>query len=328
LIRVIGEINASTLYEYFIQCDCDNVDSILISSPGGDIGYTLAMLDDIDEHKRTTRATGICQSAAAVLATAGEGKRTCTMDTLFRFIPPAPEPVKNPETGILEDKVPDLRWFLHTVLVARLAQRLGRNKVEVYELFDGEFISSTRALELGLVDEVITTEAPPNAPQVSTEVQQSGSATTSKLQLLMMGEIVSSRPFTVEDQFKNIITYPSQSEADLSLATLLMFKHEGNLERVDADFRVSSLYRPKYDRADYRDGTLKAALAFYKKSKELEASNGNPSGLSRSEGEAPAPDEVGGYDSYAPTPTRSSGDIRIQPTAEKGETGDYIGWNF
>jgi ATP-dependent protease ClpP protease subunit len=216
LIRVIGEINASTLYEYFIQCDCDNVDSILISSPGGDIGYTLAMLDDIDEHKRTTRATGICQSAAAVLATAGEGKRTCTMDTLFRFIPPAPEPVKNPETGILEDKVPDLRWFLHTVLVARLAQRLGRNKVEIYELFDGEFISSTRALELGLVDEVISTEA----------------------------------------------------------------------------------------------------------------SNGDPSGLSRSEGEAPAPDEVGGYDSYAPTPTRSSGDIRIQPTAEKGETGDYIGWNF
>ena len=114
------------------------------------------MLDEIDESKRTTKATGICQSAAAVLATAGEGKRVCTMDTLFRFIPPTPEKMKDPETGVEIEKIPDLRWYLHTVLVARLAQRLG-NKVDAYDLFDGKFISSMRAKELGLIDEVIST---------------------------------------------------------------------------------------------------------------------------------------------------------------------------
>jgi len=172
LIKVIGEITADTFRQYMDCCenplrfsrpnerDVIVVEDVLICSPGGDIGYTLAMLDDIDEHKRPTRATGVCQSAAAVLATAGEGKRVCTMDALFRFVPPDIELINDPATGKGVYKVPDLRWYLHTVLVARLAQRLKRDKVEVYELFDGEFISSTRAKELGLVDEVISTEAP------------------------------------------------------------------------------------------------------------------------------------------------------------------------
>ena len=159
MITVIGEINADTFRQYIEKSLGDHwtgPEDVLICSPGGDIGYTLAMLDDIDEHKRTTRATGICQSAAAVLATAGEGKRVCTMDTLFRFIPPTPEKMKDPETGVEIEKIPDLRWYLHTVLVARLAQRLG-NKVDAYDLFDGKFISSMRAKELGLIDEVIST---------------------------------------------------------------------------------------------------------------------------------------------------------------------------
>ena len=164
MIYVIGEITAETFRSYLSQVSDDHIvipgrQNVLISSPGGDIGYTLAMLDDIDEHKRTTRATGICQSAAAVLATAGEGKRIATMDALFRFVPPAPEPMTDPETSLVIDKIPDLRWYLHTVLVARLAYRLG-NKVDAYDLFDGKFISSTRARELGLIDEVISTEKP------------------------------------------------------------------------------------------------------------------------------------------------------------------------
>jgi len=156
--QVIGEINAELFREYMSIYHHPSV-GVLISSPGGDIGYTLAMLDDIDEHKRTTRATGICQSAAAVLATAGEGKRIATMDALFRFVPPAPEPMTDPETGLVIDKIPDLRWYLHSLLVARLAYRLG-NKPEAYDLFDGKFISATRAKELGLIDEVISTEKP------------------------------------------------------------------------------------------------------------------------------------------------------------------------
>lgn len=163
MIYIVGEINADIFRSYLSQASDDYAtlapQGVLISSPGGDIGYALAMLDDIDEHKRTTRATGICQSAAAVLATAGEGKRVCTMDALFRFIPPQPEDIQNPETGAIESKVSDLRYYLHSVLVARLAQRLKVEKVEVHDLFDGEFISSTRAKKLGLIDEVISTGA-------------------------------------------------------------------------------------------------------------------------------------------------------------------------
>ena len=88
MIHVIGEINEETARRYFDQAELNRFGStVLISSPGGDIGYTLAMLDEIDENKRATKATGFCQSAAAVLATAGEGKRICTADCLFRFMP-------------------------------------------------------------------------------------------------------------------------------------------------------------------------------------------------------------------------------------------------
>lgn len=154
---VIGEITAETFKEYLKDvsregCLYGGKSPVIISSPGGDIGYTLAMLDEIDEKKRPTKATGVCQSAAAVLATAGEGKRICTMDALFRFVPPVKEMIDGVE------KVPDLRWFLHSMLVARLAARLRQEKVEMFSLFDGEFISSIRAKELGLIDEVISTE--------------------------------------------------------------------------------------------------------------------------------------------------------------------------
>lgn len=162
MIKVIGEITAVTFEQYVDQASRyhNNRCHVLVSSPGGEIGYVLAMLDDIDEHKREVRSTGICQSAAAVLATAGEGKRVCTMDTLFRFIPPATEKLVDPQTGETVDEVPDLRYYLHSICVARLAQRLNWAIPETNDLFNGEFISSARAKELGLVDEVISTEAP------------------------------------------------------------------------------------------------------------------------------------------------------------------------
>lgn len=138
------------------------LENVVVSSPGGDIGYTLAMLDEIDENKRTTKATGICQSAAAVLATAGEGKRICTADTLFRFMPAQKEKMTEIIDGqeVEVEKIPDLRAYLQSVLVARLASRLKTPVAEISLLFDGEFVSSTRAKELGLIDEIIFTEAP------------------------------------------------------------------------------------------------------------------------------------------------------------------------
>jgi ATP-dependent protease ClpP protease subunit len=170
LIHVIGEITAETFSNYMRQVEKVGAgwtpETVLISSPGGDIGYTLAMLDEIDESKRGTRATGFCQSAAAVLATAGEGRRICTADTLFRFMPPMKEKVWVVVEGAPTEveKVPDYAYYIHSLLVARLASRLKTPVADISLWFDGEFISSTRAKELGLIDEIIFTEAPSGDP--------------------------------------------------------------------------------------------------------------------------------------------------------------------
>ena len=164
MIKVIGEIDAAKLEHYMNQSEnMRNGVPVLISSPGGDIGYTLAMLDEIDESKRPTKATGFCQSAAAVLATAGEGKRVCTADCLFRFMPPKKELVITMVNGKPysdgTEEVPDFGYYTHSLLVARLAARLKTSIGDISLMFDGEFISSTRAKELGLIDEIIFTEA-------------------------------------------------------------------------------------------------------------------------------------------------------------------------
>jgi putative DNA primase/helicase len=108
------------------------------------------------------------------------------------------------------------------------------------------------------------------APRISSEIQYGGTAVTSKLQLLMTGEVVGDKPFVVEDQYGNYIQYPSHSEADMALANALAMKHEGDAEKIDADFRVSSLMRDKWNRADYRDSTIKTAIRFFQRNNDLQ----------------------------------------------------------
>jgi hypothetical protein len=55
--------------------------------------------------------------------------------------------------------------------------------------------------------------------------------------------------------------YPSQSEADLALCGMLAFWAGRDPARVDRLFRASGLMRPKWERADYRQRTIDAAIA-------------------------------------------------------------------
>jgi putative DNA primase/helicase len=55
--------------------------------------------------------------------------------------------------------------------------------------------------------------------------------------------------------------FASQSEADLCLASKLAFWTGRDAARIDALFRHSALMRPKWDRADYRERTINAAIA-------------------------------------------------------------------
>jgi hypothetical protein len=56
------------------------------------------------------------------------------------------------------------------------------------------------------------------------------------------------------------VGYGSHSEADLALCGMLAFWTAGDPTRVVALFRRSGLYREKWERADYRDGTITEAL--------------------------------------------------------------------
>jgi hypothetical protein len=56
------------------------------------------------------------------------------------------------------------------------------------------------------------------------------------------------------------LDYPSQSEADQALTSMLAFWTGPNLDRIDRLFRLSGLYRDKWERDDYRSQTIDRAL--------------------------------------------------------------------
>jgi primase-polymerase (primpol)-like protein len=73
--------------------------------------------------------------------------------------------------------------------------------------------------------------------------------------------------------------YPSQSEADLALCTLLAYKHNGDEEKIDQEFRESGLYRDKWERDGYRESTIKKAIESYERRKaEEQAYEQRPAG--------------------------------------------------
>ena len=55
--------------------------------------------------------------------------------------------------------------------------------------------------------------------------------------------------------------YGSQSEADLSLCLILAFWTNCDPDQIDRIFRSSGLYRPKWDRQDYRETTIQTAIS-------------------------------------------------------------------
>lgn len=55
-------------------------------------------------------------------------------------------------------------------------------------------------------------------------------------------------------------SFGSQSEADLSLCGILAFWTNCNEGQIDRLFRNSGLYREKWDRADYRESTIRSAV--------------------------------------------------------------------
>ncbi len=160
---IIGEINAQLLQDFFArEADPESIRyrghrEYLISSPGGDIGYMLAMFDQIRLSEASTIAAGVLQSAAAVLLQAGKVRKMTRNGLLLFHEPEKKKFVANPgaETEQVEEKIPDLEWTLYTHIVGLVADRTGMSKIEAYDLFDGRFINAERAKNLNLIDEII-----------------------------------------------------------------------------------------------------------------------------------------------------------------------------
>lgn len=82
---------------------------------------------------------------------------------------------------------------------------------------------------------------------------------TSKYSIFMHGTINSDNGFRITHGAASL-TYTSQSEADLGFCTVLAVVHDSDEDKMDADFRQSALYRPKWERDDYRERTFRMAL--------------------------------------------------------------------
>ena len=95
-----------------------------------------------------------------------------------------------------------------------------------------------------LIGESVRIESIPTAP------------ITTKLELLLRGEIVSTKPFVIKDGSGNSLEYPSHSEADMALCTLLALEHGDNADLVWDNYLKSSLCREKWtgDREEYFKG--------------------------------------------------------------------------
>jgi hypothetical protein len=173
-------------------------------------------------------------------------------------------------------KKPDGKFKFHLALSAGFGEKV---QIEVYDharyfTMTGNRLGDATVAERGVTEPYklcyeIMHEHPTEKVQKdatntlddssSVQIKRSGMVVTTKLALLMHGEIVNRSPFTVNTQ-GNSIEYPSQSEADMALVTLLAIKHNGDADLIDADFRESSLYRAKWEREDYRNGTIQKAI--------------------------------------------------------------------
>jgi putative DNA primase/helicase len=128
-----------------------------------------------------------------------------------------------------------------------------RNLLDAYRLCDEikrQFPSAHKPTQPGSADDG---DAGP------VRIKSTGSVITTKLELLMHGNITQDRPLVIEDGLGNSLEYPSHSEADLALATWLAIDGK-DAEGIAEAFRESALYRRKFERPDYREKLIRKAL--------------------------------------------------------------------
>ncbi len=110
----------------------------------------------------------------------------------------------------------------------------------------------------------------------------------------------------------------SQSEADLALCGLLAFWTRRDKERMDRLFRRSGLYRDKWDRDDYRNGTMDKAIVecrevYTPSGPKSEPGNGGPSPIEWEPGYSIEPPPQNTHENYG---RKETNPLRLPPMPE------------
>ena len=129
--------------------------------------------------------------------------------------------------------------------------------LEVYERYFGEGAQAGKSTQLIRVTPEIFSNKPLNRDNGVKDTPPVLSLTDRELLEKMFG---SRRGVEIERLFRGDWGgYASQSEADLSLVSHLMFWTQRDEARVDSLFRQPGLMRPKWEREDYRERTIELA---------------------------------------------------------------------
>jgi len=186
---------------------------------------------------------------------------------------------RDPETGIIEVDtqkiIEDFSSYaeispsgrgVHVIIKGKKrGKKCRKDKIEIYDseryftvtgdVLDGYTTIEDRKEQLNkLYDTLFTKEEKQSAPPQTQAVSLDDQTIIEKAKRAKDGA-----KFTALWE-GDISGYKSQSEADLALCCLLAFWTDGDRDRIDRLFRQSGLYREKWEREDYRDMTIDAAL--------------------------------------------------------------------
>jgi len=197
---------------------------------------------------------------------------------------------RDPETGRLEEWAREIAAKLHSYTEAspsgtgvkvfvRGALPPGRRRKGRIEMYDsGRFFAVTghrlpdaptgvmeRTKELAALHRHVF-GSPPAKPQHSRPADLPGGADLDDVELIRRAASAANGEKFARLWAGDTSGYADggnagHSEADLALCSLLAFWAGPDEERIDRLFRHSGLYRPKWERDDYRSRTIGAALA-------------------------------------------------------------------
>ena len=163
IITLMDEINDDLAYVIITQLlYLDSIDTqepvkLYVNSPGGSVTAGLAIIDTIHamERKVQTIGMGMCASMGAMILLSGTGERKALKNTRIML-----HSVSGGTRGTVHDQIIDLEEtkFLQDQLMQMIAKS-SKNKMtlqDVKEFTQRDFyISSEKAVELGIIDSVI-----------------------------------------------------------------------------------------------------------------------------------------------------------------------------